>query len=337
MIKAAIVGCSGYTAIEAIKILLRHPQVQIVAATSRQADGSTIDAMHPQLTDRLNLVVEDLSPEEIADRSDVAFCCLPHGASAPIVSKLLANDCRVIDLSADYRLSTPQLYKKWYGEAHTDPGRLGCTPYGLPELFAEQIRASKLIANPGCYPTSAILPLAPLIKHGLIEISGIVVDSKSGASGAGRTPKTGTLFCEVNEGFSAYAVGTHRHQPEIIDIVGRFAGTEPQLVFTPHLVPMDRGILSTIYTRPRGSATANQLLQCLSEFYEPHPFVRVVSHLPVTKYVANTNYCDITVRENDGWVIIISALDNLIKGASGAAVQCMNVMFDLDQTLGLGA
>lgn len=337
MIKAAIVGCSGYTAIEAIKILLRHPQVQIVAATSRQADGSTIDAMHPQLTDRLNLVVEDLSPEEIADRSDVAFCCLPHGASAPIVSKLLANDCRVIDLSADYRLSTPQLYKKWYGEAHTDPGRLGCTPYGLPELFAEQIRASKLIANPGCYPTSAILPLAPLIKHGLIETSGIVVDSKSGASGAGRTPKTGTLFCEVNEGFSAYAVGTHRHQPEIIDIVGRFAGTEPQLVFTPHLVPMDRGILSTIYTRPRGSATANQLLQCLSEFYEPHPFVRVVSHLPVTKYVANTNYCDITVRENDGWVIIISALDNLIKGASGAAVQCMNVMFDLDQTLGLGA
>ena len=337
MIKAAIVGCSGYTAIEAIKILLRHPQVQIVAATSRQADGSTIDAMHPQLTDRLNLVVEDLSPEEIADRSDVAFCCLPHGASAPIVSKLLANDCRVIDLSADYRLSTPQLYKKWYGEAHTDPGRLGCTPYGLPELFAEQIRASKLIANPGCYPTSAILPLAPLIKHGLIETSGIVMDSKSGASGAGRTPKTGTLFCEVNEGFSAYAVGTHRHQPEIIDIVGRFAGTEPQLVFTPHLVPMDRGILSTIYTRPRGSATANQLLQCLSEFYEPHPFVRVVSHLPVTKYVANTNYCDITVRENDGWIIIISALDNLIKGASGAAVQCMNVMFDLDQTLGLGA
>jgi len=337
MIKAAIVGCSGYTAIEAIKILLRHPQVQIEAATSRQADGTTIDAMHPQLTDRLNLIVEDLSPEQIAGRCDVAFCCLPHGASAPIVSRLLAGNCRVIDLSADYRLSTPQLYKKWYGEEHTDPGRLGGTPYGLPELFADQIRTSKLIANPGCYPTSAILPLAPLIKYGLIETSGIVVDSKSGASGAGRTPKTGTLFCEINEGFSAYAVGTHRHQPEIIDIVGRFAGTNPQLVFTPHLVPMDRGILSTIYARPRGGTTANQMRECLSAFYESHPFVRVVSHLPVTKHVANTNYCDITVRENDGWIILISALDNLIKGASGAAVQCMNVMFDLDQTLGLGA
>ena len=337
MINAAIVGCSGYTAIEAIKLLLRHPEAQISAATSRQADGTTIDAMHPQLTDRLNLVVEDLSPEEIASRCDLAFCCLPHGASAPIVSKLLASNCRVIDLSADYRLSTPQLYQKWYGEEHTDPGRLGTTPYGLPELFADQIRGSNLVANPGCYPTSAILPLSPLIQQGLIEASGIVVDSKSGASGAGRTPKTGNLFCEINEGFAAYAVGTHRHQPEIIDIVGRFAGTEPQLVFTPHLVPMDRGILSTIYARPRSGATANQMRECLSQFYEPHPFVRVVSHLPVTKHVANTNYCDITVRENGDWIILISVLDNLIKGASGAAVQCMNVMFDLDQTLGLGA
>jgi N-acetyl-gamma-glutamyl-phosphate reductase len=337
MIKAAIVGCSGYTAIEAIKILLRHPEVQITAATSRQADGTSIDAMHPQLTDRLNLVVEDLSPEQVASRCDIVFCCLPHGASAPIVSKLLDGGCRVIDLSADYRLSTPQLYKKWYGEQHSDPGRLGSTPYGLPELFADQIRTSKLIANPGCYPTSAILPLAPLLQQGLIEPMGIIVDSKSGASGAGRTPKTGTLFCEINEGFSAYAVGTHRHQPEIVDIVGRFSGCEPQVVFTPHLVPMDRGILSTIYTRPRDGATANQMRECLSEFYTPHPFVRVVSHLPVTKHVAHTNYCDITVRENDGWIILISALDNLIKGASGAAVQCMNVMFDLDQTLGLGA
>lgn len=337
MIKAAIVGCSGYTAIEAIKLLLRHPQVQIAAATSRQADGSTIADMHPQLTTRLNLVVEDLSPEQIADRCDVAFCCLPHGASAPIVSRMLERDCRVIDLSADYRLSTPQLYKQWYGADHTDPGRLGATPYGLPELFAEQIKTAKLIANPGCYPTSAILPLAPLIQKGLIESSGIVVDSKSGASGAGRTPKVGTLYCEVNEGFSAYAVGTHRHQPEIIDIVGRFSGTMPGLVFTPHLVPMDRGILSTIYTRPVNGVSANQIRECLGAFYHNQPFVRVVSHLPVTKHVANTNYCDITVRENDGWIILISALDNLIKGASGAAVQCMNVMFGLDQTLGLGA
>ncbi len=336
-IKAAIVGCSGYTAIEAIKLLLRHPHAEITAATSRQADGSTISGMHPQLTKRLELQVEDLSPEQIAGRCDVAFCCLPHGASAPIVSRLLDNGCRVIDLSADYRLGTPQLYQKWYGEAHPDPGRLGSTPYGLPELFASQIQSAQLIANPGCYPTSAILPLAPLVQEGLIQTDGIIVDSKSGASGAGRTPKVGTLYCEVNESFSAYGVGTHRHQPEIIDIVGRFSGKTPGLIFTPHLVPMDRGILSTIYVRPNDGVSANQIRDCLCQFYQSQPFVRVVGHLPVTKFVANTNYCDITVRENDGWVILISALDNLIKGASGAAVQCMNVMYGFDQTLGLGA
>lgn len=337
MIKVGIVGCSGYTAIEAIKLLLRHPEVQIVAATSRQADGSTICDMHPQLTGRLNLVVEDLSPEQIAECCDIAFCCLPHAASAPIVSRILAQGCKVNDLSADYRLSTPELYETWYGEKHPDPGRLGQTPYGLPELFCQEIQASQLVANPGCYPTSAILPLVPLIKHGLIESTSIVVDSKSGVSGAGRTPKLGNLYSEVNESFSAYAIGTHRHQPEIVDIVQRFTGTQTSLVFTPHLVPMDRGILSTIYVRPKSGTTANQVRECLSTFYADQPFVRIVTHLPATKHVAHTNYCDISVRENGEWIILLSALDNLIKGASGAAVQCMNVMFGLPQTLGLSA
>jgi N-acetyl-gamma-glutamyl-phosphate reductase len=338
MIKVGIVGCSGYTAIEAIRLLLRHPHAQIVAATSRQADGSTLSDMHPQLTGRLELVVEDLSPEQIAQRCDVAFCCLPHAASAPIVSRILEGGCKVIDLSADYRLSTPALYEKWYGEKHPDPGRLGQTPYGIPELFLEEIRGAQLVANPGCYPSSAILPLTPLIRQKLIETKGIVIDSKSGVSGAGRTPKLGNLYTEVNESFSAYAIGTHRHQPEIIDIIQRATGTEPGLIFTPHLVPMDRGILSTIYVRPRENTTANQIRECLSTFYAgTHGFVRIVSHLPTTKHVAMTNYCDITVRENDGWIILISVLDNLIKGASGAAVQCMNVLFDRDQREGLGA
>lgn len=338
MIKVGIVGCSGYTAVEAVRWLLRHPRVQIVAATSRQADGATLSDMHPQFTGRLELVVEDLTPEQIAERCDVALCCLPHGASAPIVSRLLAGGCKVIDLSADYRLSSPALYQQWYGEKHTDPGRLGQTPYGIPELFLEQIRGAQLVANPGCYPSSAILPLAPLIREGLIEAQGIVVDSKSGVSGAGRTPKLGNLYAEVNESFSAYAVGTHRHQPEIIDILGRVTGVQPGLVFTPHLVPMDRGILSTIYVRPKTHASANQIRECLSTFYAgTQGFVRIVSHLPATKHVAMTNYCDITVRENDGWIILISVLDNLVKGASGAAVQCLNVMFDLDQGEGLGA
>ncbi len=338
MVKVGIVGCSGYTAIEAIKLLLRHPQATIVAATSRQADGSTIADMHPQLTGRLELVVEDLSPGQIAERCDVAFCCLPHAASAPIVSRILEGGCKVIDLSADYRLSNAALYEKWYGEKHPDPGRLGQTPYGIPELFLDEIRGANLVANPGCYPTSAILPLSPLLRESLIEPNNIVVDSKSGASGAGRTPKLGNIYSEVNEAFSAYSVGTHRHQPEIIDIVGRFCGTEPNLIFTPHLVPMDRGILSTIYVRPKLNVTANQIRECLSAFYHgTQGFVRIVSHLPNTKHVAMTNYCDITVRENGEWIILVSVLDNLIKGASGAAVQCMNVLFDIDQSAGLGA
>ena len=337
VVRVAVVGCSGYTAIESIKLLLRHPQAQVVAATSRQADGATLSDMHPQFTDRLQLVVEDLSPEQIADRCDVAFCCLPHGASAPIVSRIAAQGCRVIDLSADYRLSTQALYEQWYGEKHPDPGRLGETPYGLPELFRESIRSAKLVANPGCYPTSAILPLAPLVKEGLISSSGIVIDSKSGVSGAGRTPKLSNLYTEVNESFAAYGVGTHRHQPEIVDIIHRFSGIMPELIFTPHLVPMDRGILSTLYVRSSDHITANQVRECLSNFYHQEPFVRIVSSLPTTKQVAHTNYCDIAVRENGPWIILVSVLDNLIKGASGAAVQCMNIMFGLPEQAGLGA
>lgn len=337
MIRVGIVGCSGYTAIESIKLLLRHPDAMVTVATSRQADGSSIADMHPILHKRLDLVVDDLAPQTIAERCDVVFCCLPHGASAPIVSAILQAGCKVIDLSADYRLSTPELYLQWYGQPHPDPGRLGQTPYGLPELFRDAIRHSDLVANPGCYPTSVILPLAPLLREGLIRPDSIVVDSKSGVSGAGRTPKLNNLYSEVNEAFSAYSVGNHRHQPEMIDITGRFSGTYPQLIFTPHLVPMDRGILSTIYVRPSDGVTANQVRDCLGNFYQSQPFVRVRSNLPNTKFVAHTNYCDISVRENDGWLILISSLDNLIKGAAGAAVQCMNLMMDRPETLGLGA
>lgn len=338
MLKVGVVGCSGYTAIECIKLLLRHPEALIVAATSRQADGgSTLADMHPIFQDRLELIVEDLSPSEIAQRCDVALCCLPHGASAPIVSGIVDGGCKVIDLSADYRLSSPELYQQWYQNTHPDPGRMGQIPYGLPELFRDSIGGAPLVANPGCYPTSAILPLAPLIRENLIEAQGIVVDSKSGVSGAGRTAKLGNIYSEVNEAFSAYAVGTHRHQPEIIDILSRYSGTEPGLIFTPHLVPMDRGILTTIYARPVNGVTGNQVRECLISFYEEEPFVRIRANLPNTKFVAHTNYCDIAVRENDGWLILVSALDNLIKGASGAAIQCMNLMTDLPETLGLGA
>ncbi|MEC8556215.1 MAG: N-acetyl-gamma-glutamyl-phosphate reductase [Planctomycetota bacterium] len=335
MIRVGIVGCSGYTAIEAIRWLMHHPQAEIVAATSRQADGSCISQMHPELTERLSLEVEDLSPEQIAERCDIAFCCLPHAASAPIVAKILQAGKKVVDLSADYRLSSADLYEQWYGGTHPDPERLGTTPYGLPELFEEQISGATLVANPGCYPTSAILPLAPLLKAELIEAEPIVVDSKSGVSGAGRTPKMVNLYSEANESFMAYGVGTHRHQPEIIDILHRSTGAQVDLVFTPHLVPMDRGILSTIYVKVKGEHSANDLQTCLIDFYKTQPFVRVVDHLPATRNVTRTNFCDIAVRQHGSWMVLVSAIDNLTKGASGAAIQCMNVMYGLDQTLGL--
>jgi N-acetyl-gamma-glutamyl-phosphate reductase len=335
MIQVGVIGASGYTAVEAIKLLLRHPEARVAVTTSRQGAGGSITDLHPQLTGRLSTTIEDLNPQQIADRCDVAFCCLPHGTSAQFVMQLQDAGVRTIDLSADYRLGTAELYHRWYGEEHPDPRRLGEVPYGLPELFVNQLADAKLIANPGCYPTSAILPLAPLLKEKLIEPTGIIVDSKSGVSGAGRTPKQSNLYCECNEAFSAYSVGNHRHQPEIVDILQRFTGSPCEVAFTPHLVPMDRGILSTIYVKPLQHTTANQVRDCLLSFYAKQPFVRVVGHLPSTKYVAHTNYVDITVRENGPFIILLSALDNLIKGASGAAVQNMNVMFGLEPSTGL--
>lgn len=336
MLRVGIVGCTGYTASEAIQILLRHPSVEICVATSRQPEGRTLVDVHPQFYGRLDHVcVEELTPEQIAEKCELALCCLPHKASAPIVSRLLDAGCKVVDLSADYRLSSQALYEQWYEVPHPDPGRLGEVPYGLPELFFEQIKDAKLVAGPGCFPTSAILPLAPLARESLFDPEMVIVDSKTGVSGAGRTPKLTNLYSEANESISAYGVGTHRHQPEIVDIVQRATGVTTKVSFTPHLVPMDRGILSTIYLRPNQGATAHQVLECLATYYESQPFVRVVGHLPATRHVTHTNYCDISVREHGDWIVLLSAIDNLVKGASGAAVQCLNIMSGFEQTTAL--
>jgi len=242
---------------------------------------------------------------------------------------------RVVDLSADYRLNSPTVYADWYGTKHGDPHRLGKTVYGLPELFREQIVSAQMVANPGCYPTSAILPLAPLLKAGLIEPDDIIIDSKSGVSGAGRTPKLNTLYPECNESISAYSVGKHRHQPEIEQILRRATEKAVNVIFTPHLTPMDRGILSAIYVLPTRAVTESEVLGCLREFYAGKPFIRVVSHLPATKDTAHTNFVDITARVVKGRLLLISAEDNLIKGASGAAVQNFNLMFGFPETTAL--
>jgi N-acetyl-gamma-glutamyl-phosphate reductase len=335
MTRIAILGATGYTALELIKILLRHPDAEIVAVTSRQEGQPPIAMIHPSLSDRLDLRLEDLSPAEVSARAECVFSCLPHGASATVIPQLLQAGSRVIDFSADYRLNDPEVYAQWYGQKHADPDRLGKVVYGLPELFRKQIVGSQLVANPGCYPTSAILALAPLLQSGLIDPRSIIVDSKSGVSGAGRTPKMTTHYPECNESISAYNVGRHRHTPEIDQILSFAAGSPVEVVFTPQLVPMDRGILTTTYSQPVKDLSEDKLLQAVRDFYAEEAFVRVVDHLPGTKDSLGTNFCDITVRMVRGRVLTISCLDNLIKGASGAAVQNFNLMFGFPETTAL--
>jgi N-acetyl-gamma-glutamyl-phosphate reductase len=241
----------------------------------------------------------------------------------------------VIDFSADYRLNNPQIYTEWYGVEHPAPQRMADTAYGLPELYRETIRAARLVANPGCYPTASILALAPLLREKIIQPQGIVIDSKSGVSGAGRNPKPNLHFPECNENFTAYAVGQHRHTPEIDQVLSDWAATSTSVVFTPHLVPMNRGILSTAYADPVSELSANVVLETLQQTYANEPFVRVVKDLPGTKDVVGTNCCDITVRSVQGKVVVISVIDNLLKGASGAALQNFNLMYGFDETTAL--
>ncbi len=333
--KVAIIGATGYTAIELIKILLRHPSVEIVAATTRREDAPPISEIHPSLTGRLDLNCEILDPAAIATKADVAFACLPHVASMESIPLLLSEGLKVIDLSADYRLNDPDIYEQWYGHVHTDPTRLGTVVYGLPELYRKQIPNQNLIANPGCYTSTAILGITPLLCGGYINPKGIIIDGKSGVSGAGRTPKLGTLFAECNESLTAYSVGNHRHTPEIDQVLSDISGTNTEVIFTPHLIPMDRGLLCSIYAPAIKETTEQELMQVLSDYYQDSPFIRVVNHLPRTKDVAHTNYCDITVRLSRGTIQIFSALDNLIKGASGVAVQNFNLMCGYKETTAL--
>jgi N-acetyl-gamma-glutamyl-phosphate reductase len=291
--------------------------------------------IHPSLTGRLDLRLEDLSPAEVAARAECVFSCLPHGASAAVIPALLDAGRRVVDFSADYRLNDPDVYAQWYGQKHTDPARLGKVVYGLPELFRKDIPPAQLVANPGCYPTTAILALTPLLKAGMIDPKTIIIDSKSGVSGAGRTLKLTTHYPECNESISAYNVGRHRHQPEIDQILSIAAGTSVEVVFTPHLVPMDRGILSSTYSQPTSDVSEEKVLQTIRDFYADEPFVRVVDHFPGTKDSLGTNFCDITARVVRGRVLTFSCIDNLVKGASGAAVQNFNLMFGYPETTAL--
>ena len=333
-VKVAILGGSGYTAVELIKLLLRHPHVEIAAVTSR--DAQPVADYHPSLAGRLDLTCEPFDADALKARGvRAAFGCLPHGASMEAVGPLLERDIRVIDLSADYRLRDPNLYAEWYGAAHGDTANLEHAVYGLPELAADRIKTARLVANPGCYPQTAIVGLAPLVAGKLVEPTGIIVDSKSGVSGAGRSPKLTTHFPECNENVAAYSVGKHRHTPEIEQALSDVAGRAVEVIFTPHLIPMDRGIFTTIYATPTRPVAEAELLALVREFYAGKPFVRVRDKLPATKDTAGTNFLDVTVRVVRGKVIVLAAEDNLVRGASGVALQNFNIMFGYDERLGL--
>jgi len=335
MTRIAILGATGYTALELLKILARHPQADVVALTTRQRANPHITEVHPALSGLFDLPCEMLSHQEVGKRAEVVFCALPHTASMEAIPQLLACGCRVIDLSADYRLNDPGVYEEWYGHVHTDPTRLSTTVYGLPEIYRDRIPRADLVANPGCYTSTSILGLAPLLANDLIEPDGIIIDAKSGISGAGRSPKPGTLFAECNESVTAYGIGNHRHTPEIEQVLSDVAGTPVRVTFNPHLMPMNRGILCTMYPRLKENQSVDDLLAACREFYKHHPFVRVVDSIPATKNVTHSNFCDISLRMNRDQLVVFSATDNLIKGGSGVAIQNFNLMMELDERTGL--
>jgi N-acetyl-gamma-glutamyl-phosphate reductase len=335
-IPVAILGGSGYTGVELIKILLRHPHVEIAAVTSRRTETPTVAEIHPSLLGRIDLRSEPFDADRLAAKGvRCAFGCLPHGASRSVLPQLLDRNIRIVDLSADYRLRDPALYEKWYGETHDDHANLKRAIYGLPEIYGDRIATAQLVANPGCYPQTAILGLAPLVAGKQIELNSIIVDSKSGVSGAGREPKAHLHFPECNENFMAYGVGKHRHTPEIDQALGDIAGERVEVIFTPHLVPMDRGIFSTIYATPFRPMAEKELLEMYRRYYEKMPFLRIRETLPATKDTAHTNFLDIAVRVVNGRIIVLACEDNLVRGASGVAVQNFNRMFGFDERTAL--
>ncbi len=340
MSKVAILGATGYTGTELIRLIHDHPETEVVFVSSETYAGSKLSDIHPQFREQEDLILNPMAVEEIPAEVDLVFCALPHGQSAGTVSALLDKGLRVIDLSADFRLKEPGLYWEWYELEHPVPTLIGEAVYGLPELNRGAISTASLIANPGCYPTSIILALAPLVKDRLVKPGSLVIDAKSGVSGAGRTPKQPFHFPDCTENFKAYRVACHQHTPEIEQELSLLAGSEIKVTFTPHLVPMIRGILSTMYLELEAGKPEEELRAIYGYFYGECPFVRVMeaSSLPETRLVRGSNFIDIALKmdRRTGRLVVVSALDNLVKGAAGQAVQNMNIMLGMPEDTGLG-
>lgn len=339
MYKIGIVGASGYTGVELARLLVNHPDVELTVATSRQYAGRKLADVYPNLRGLTDIVLEDVVIEDLVDRADLFFTAVPHQTAMNIVPAFLAAGKKVIDLSADFRINDAEVYEAWY-QTHIAKEFLDEAVYGLPELNRHKIKGARLIANPGCYPTSIILGLAPFLKKGIIDPTTIIADCKSGTSGAGRSANTATLFCEVTDGFKAYKVGDHRHTPEIEQEIAKLAGQEVAISFTPHLVPMVRGILSTVYAGSVKDVSQAEVDALYHDFYKDERFVRPCTPgaFPSTQFVRGSNYCDIgcKVDPRTKRVVIVSAIDNLVKGAAGQAIQNMNIVLGLDEAAGLG-
>lgn len=337
MIQAGILGPTGYAGLHLIRILLRHPRAEIAYLGSRRKERPHITGIWPALTDRIDMRCALFGTDPMP-ALDVMFVALPHTLAMAHVPSLLEQGIKVVDISADYRLKDPQTYAKWYKAEHTDTVNLERAAYGLCELFKDEIAGADLVANPGCYPAVIELALAPLLANKLVKSGAqIIVDAKSGISGAGRDPKPHLHFPEANESVTAYKVGIHQHTGEILQTAARLAGGDVDILFVPHLVPMDRGILATCYVPLTKPQTEDALTMLYAAYYDEAIFVRLGTEnaIPNTKQVFDTNFCDIAVRSVGDNAVVLACIDNLIKGASGQAVQNMNIMFGLDETLGL--
>lgn len=345
-VNVGILGASGYTGAELLRLLAQHPKANVTVLTADRSAGQPIGNIYPQFSfgsyaSSLPTMVRNEDVTDWASAADIVFCCLPHATTQQIIAALpLDKGLRVIDLSADFRLRDVDQYKKWYGGDHQAVNLQKEAVYGITELFRKEVASARLVANPGCYPTTAQLPLIPLLEDKLILPHDIIIDAKSGTSGAGRSAKVNTLFCEVSDGLSAYGVASHRHLPEIEQGLSDAYGEPLHVTFTPHLIPMSRGILETIYVKVPSGVTASQLRDCLQRKYKLEPFVHVLSEgatPPQTRHVRGTNNCVISVVDDaiPGRAIIVSVLDNVVKGASGQAIQNMNVMLGYPETMGL--
>ncbi|MCP5468448.1 MAG: N-acetyl-gamma-glutamyl-phosphate reductase [Deltaproteobacteria bacterium] len=337
-VSIAVIGATGYTGVELVRLLQEHPQVKITHLTSESFAGKKFSECFPAFSGRVDTTLSPLDVDKMAKDLDLAFLCVPHQEAAKTVKLFLDKKVKVIDLSADFRLNDVKTYEAWYGP-HPHPELLEKAIYGMPELQLSNLKNAELIANPGCYPTACLLAIAPLAHHKLIHLDSLIFDAKSGVSGAGRKLALGSHFCEVNENFKAYGIGKHRHTPEINQGIKKLTGQLPSITFTPHLVPMTRGILATVYAQLKSSSTHQDLLKIYQDYYQKASFVRLrpEGNFPETREVRNSNFCDIGFHldTQNQRLTVVSAIDNLIKGASGQAIQNMNLMFGLEETCGL--